>query len=110
MPALEKGNSELKNLLVDQLLKTKALEIGVFGPIRNDPKVQARSRENGIPVVFVHPVEFLVTGPDGSILERTVLGDVPEGKPPPDHFLTSTEQIGSAPDSQGVYYFDLPLP
>jgi predicted amidohydrolase len=83
---------------------------GAFGPIRNDPKVQARSRENGIPIVFVHPVEFLVTGPDGSILERTILGDVPEGKPPPDHFLTSKEQIGSVLDRSGIYYFDLPLP
>src|SRR5262249_35129705 len=48
---------------------------GMFGPKSNDPIVQARSRENKIPIVFVHPAEFLVTGSDGSILARTILGD-----------------------------------
>ena len=40
---------------------------GMFGPVENDPIVQGRSSENGIYIVFVHPVEFLVTGPDGQI-------------------------------------------
>ncbi|GEM_PF-177905 len=48
---------------------------GMFGPKSNDPIVQARSQENKVPIVFVHPAEFLVTGPDGSILSRTILGD-----------------------------------
>ena len=46
---------------------------GMFGPKSNDPIVQARSKENQVPIVFVHPAEFLVTGPDGSIRERTIL-------------------------------------
>ena len=83
---------------------------GAFGPIRNDPKLQARSRENGVHIVFVHPAEFLVTGPDGSILERAILGDVPEGKPPPDRLLTSKRQMDGELDHRGIYYFDLPLP
>ena len=28
-----------------------------------------------MPIVFVHPVEFLVTGRDGHILTQSVLGD-----------------------------------
>ena len=40
------------------------------------PDCQARSRENKKHVVFVHPAEFLVTGPDGHILDNTLLGDV----------------------------------
>src|SRR5439155_22882956 len=48
---------------------------GMFGPQSNDPILQARSRENKKYIVFVHPAEFLVTGPDGSILDRTILGD-----------------------------------
>ena len=37
--------------------------------------LQERSRENKVPIVFVHPCEFLVTGPDGAILPQTLLGD-----------------------------------
>ena len=37
--------------------------------------MQARSRENGIWIVFVHPAEFLVTAPDGSIASRSLLGN-----------------------------------
>jgi predicted amidohydrolase len=48
---------------------------GMFGPKSNDPILQARSKENSKYIVFVHPAEFLVTGPDGTILERTLLGD-----------------------------------
>ena len=73
---------------------------GMFGPKTNDPIVQARSRENGIYIVFVHPAEFLVTGPDGSIVRRTILGD---------RLLIPKEQAGSEADQNGVFYFDLPL-
>src|SRR5439155_185001 len=31
---------------------------GMFGPTRNDPILQARSRENHKYIVFVHPAEF----------------------------------------------------
>ena len=73
---------------------------GMFGPKTNDPIVQSRSRENGIYIVFVHPAEFLVTGPDGSIVRRTILGD---------RLLIPKEQAGSESDQNRVFYFDLPL-
>ena len=73
---------------------------GMFGPKSNDPIVQARSKENGKYIVFVHPAEFLVTGPDGTIAEQTLLGN---------QLLISPEQIGTAADTQRVCYFDLPL-
>ncbi len=73
---------------------------GMFGPKRNDPIVQSRSRENRIHIVFVHPAEFLVTGPDGTILDRTILGD---------RLLIPAEQAGKEKDLNRVFYFDLPL-
>jgi predicted amidohydrolase len=73
---------------------------GMFGPRSNDPIVQARSRENHIPIIFVHPAEFLTTGPDGSILDRTILGD---------SLLISPEQVGTDKDPSRVFYFELPL-
>jgi predicted amidohydrolase len=73
---------------------------GMFGPKTNDPILQARSRENRSYIVFVHPAEFLVTGPDGSILSRTILGD---------RLLVEPAEIGGTLDSSGVFYFDLPL-
>lgn len=73
---------------------------GMFGPKSNDPIVQARSRENQIHIVFVHPAEFLVTGPDGSNLAQTVLGD---------QLLIAPDQAGSEKDSNRIFYFDLPL-
>jgi len=73
---------------------------GMFGPKSNDPILQARSKENGKYIVFVHPAEFLVTGPDGTILERTILGD---------RLLIVPDQRGTAVDSQRVCYFDVPL-
>lgn len=72
---------------------------GMFGPKTNDPIVQARSKENKIPIVFVHPAEFLVTGPDGGIVSRTILGDV---------LLVSREEVGTEKDSKRVFYYDLP--
>jgi predicted amidohydrolase len=72
---------------------------GMFGPKTNDPIVQSRSKENRVYIVFVHPAEFLVTGPDGSIVERTVLGD---------RLLIPPEEAGSESDQNRVFYFDLP--
>jgi predicted amidohydrolase len=74
---------------------------GMFGPGRNDPMVQARSKENQVPIVFVHPAEFLVTNPDGSIRDRTILGDV---------LLISRDEIGGEKDQNRVFYVDLPVP
>jgi predicted amidohydrolase len=73
---------------------------GMFGPKRNDPIVQARSLENHKYIVFVHPAEFLVTAPDGSIVQQALLGD---------KLVISPDQVGTEGDSKRVYYFDLPL-
>jgi len=72
---------------------------GMFGSAKNDPIVQARSRETKRYIVFVHPAEFLVTAPDGAIATRTILGD---------RLLVSREEIGTDADSNQVFYFDLP--
>src|SRR5262245_50598039 len=73
---------------------------GMFGPKSNDPIVQARSRENRIPIVFVHPAEFLVTGPDGAILDRTVLGET---------LLIAPAEAGGKRDQNRVFVYDLPV-
>jgi N-acyl-D-amino-acid deacylase len=73
---------------------------GMFGSKRNDPILQARSRENRRHLVFVHPAEFLVTGPDGSIVKRAILGD---------RLFLAPEEVGTDADSRRVFYFDLPL-
>lgn len=74
---------------------------GMFGQQKNDPIVQARSRENHTPIVFVHPAEFLVTGPDGLIVARELVGD---------RLLIDRAQIDGPEDSSGVFTIDLPLP
>jgi predicted amidohydrolase len=73
---------------------------GTFGPVRNDPVVQARSREMSLPIVFVHPAEFLVTGPDGSNLACTLVGE---------RLLVSPEQVGGVEDAGRVFTHDVPL-
>jgi len=73
---------------------------GMYGPKNNDPIVQARSRENKIHIVFVHPAEFLVTAPDGTNLANTILGD---------RLAISADQVGSDKDENGIFYFELPL-
>lgn len=73
---------------------------GMFGPKNNDPIVQARSKENKIHIVFVHPVEFLVTGPDGGMLERMLLGA---------NLLVTKDQRDGAEDQRRVFYFELPV-
>jgi predicted amidohydrolase len=73
---------------------------GMFGPKTNDPILQARSKENGRHIVFVHPAEFLVTAPDGSIVQQTLLGD---------KLFIPPEEVNTASDSHRVFYFDLPL-
>lgn len=73
---------------------------GMFGEERNDPIVQARSRETGLPIVFIHPAEFLVTGADGRILARTMVGDELEIAP---------GQAGGPKDVNGVFTCDLTI-
>lgn len=41
----------------------------------SDEMVSQRSSEGHVPIVFIHPVEFLVTGRDGRVLTRSILGD-----------------------------------
>jgi predicted amidohydrolase len=73
---------------------------GMFGPKTNDPIVQARSKENRLPIVFVHPAEFLVTYGDGSIRANELFGD---------KLLVDRETIGGAEDRNRICYFELPV-
>jgi predicted amidohydrolase len=72
---------------------------GMFGPKSNDHILQDRSRENRLPILFVHPAEFLITGPEGQIAARTILGEKLEIEP---------REIGTAADQSDVFFFDLP--
>lgn len=49
----------------------------------------------------VHPAEFLVTSPEGIILQQTILGH---------KLLISAGEVGTDADANRVFYFDLPLP
>lgn len=73
---------------------------GMFGPKSNDPIVQSRSRENGVPILFVHPAEFLVTDARGEIRAQTMLGD---------RLQIAADEIGGDTDKNEVYFFDVPL-
>jgi predicted amidohydrolase len=72
---------------------------GMFGPKSNDWIVQARSQENKLPIVFVHPAEFLLTEPDGSIRTQTLVGN---------QLVIPKRLAGTAKDSSRIFYFDLP--
>jgi predicted amidohydrolase len=71
---------------------------GMFGAKKNDAIVQARSKENNLPIVFVHPAEFLLTNPDGSIQTRTLVGD---------RLVVDKSQIGGPTDLNRIIYYDL---
>jgi predicted amidohydrolase len=73
---------------------------GMWGPEKNDFHLQDRSRENGVPIVFVHPIEFLVTGADGSILDRRFAGD---------KMSLEVSEVGGEKDAQLVAIYDVPL-
>ncbi len=70
---------------------------GMFGPVKNDPIVQARSRETKLPIIFVHPAEFLATNPDGSIAARTLLGD---------RLLIGASEQQAETDQNQIVYFE----
>ncbi|MFT5468155.1 MAG: PelA/Pel-15E family pectate lyase [Verrucomicrobiales bacterium] len=72
---------------------------GMFGPEKNDHHLQARSSETKRHIVFVHPAEFLVTAPDGSIVARTILGE---------QLLVAPDEVDTDLDSRDVFYFDVP--
>ncbi|MCP4583560.1 MAG: carbon-nitrogen hydrolase family protein [candidate division Zixibacteria bacterium] len=42
---------------------------------KNDQVVSQRSKEGNVPIVYVHPIEFLVTGANGQILKSTLDGN-----------------------------------
>jgi predicted amidohydrolase len=73
---------------------------GMFGPTSNDPIVQARSRENAVPILFVHPAEFLVTDAHGVIRAQTILGDRLE---------ITAHDIGNENDQNDVFFFEVPV-
>jgi predicted amidohydrolase len=73
---------------------------GMFGSETNDPIVQARSKENKVPILFVHPAEFLVTDSHGEIRARTILGDRLE---------IAASEIGGDSDKNEIVFFELPL-
>ncbi len=73
---------------------------GMFGPKSNDPILVARSRENNVSIVFVHPAEFLVTAPGGDVITAELFGD---------RLLIDPADKGTAVDSHGVRFYDLPL-
>lgn len=73
---------------------------GMYGPKSNDHILQARSRENKLPIIFVHPAEFLVTGPEGNIQAQTVLGN---------SLLIDPAEIGTERDSRRIFYYELPI-
>jgi predicted amidohydrolase len=61
----------------------------------SDETMRQRSREGNVPIVFVHPIEFLVTAADGSILTSEI-----DGSSLDDYF---------GMDEGVVRYYDLPL-
>jgi predicted amidohydrolase len=73
---------------------------GMFGPIKNDPILQARSRENQVHIVFVHPAEFLVTSPSGEIVTAELFGG---------RLLIDASEKDSDADSRAIRYFDMPI-
>ncbi|HEV3136857.1 MAG TPA: carbon-nitrogen hydrolase family protein [Pirellulales bacterium] len=73
---------------------------GMFGPEKNDHIVQARSRENGVHIVFVHPAEFLVTDPKGAIITAELVGD---------RLLVDPADENGNADGRAIRYFDLPI-
>jgi predicted amidohydrolase len=81
---------------------------GGFGPEANH-KMRLYARENNLPIVFVHPAEFLVVGSKGEILDRTILGNIPGGKISPDQLIIRGPQIGGALDLSRSCYYDLPI-
>ena len=86
---------------------------GHYGPRSNDAALQARSKENGRYIVFVHPCEFLVTDPSGGIASRIILDEFPEDNGEDDAELIRTmtvqpDEIGSERDTSRVCFFAVP--
>ncbi len=73
---------------------------GMFGPKSNDPILQARSRENGVYIIFVHPAEFLVTNRQGNIETAELIGD---------RLLIEPGEENGERDASAIRYFNLPI-
>jgi predicted amidohydrolase len=73
---------------------------GMWGAKENDYILQARSRENHLSIVFVHPIEFLVTSPNGTILDQKLIGD---------QMFLDTPDLNSPKDQHLVAIYDLPV-
>jgi predicted amidohydrolase len=73
---------------------------GMWGPKDNDPILQARSRENNIDIVFVHPIEFLVTDGAGDIVNRHFVGE---------DMVLKREELSGPKDQRLVVIYDLSL-
>ena len=79
---------------------------GSFGPVKNDVGMQLLSGIYNKHTIFVHPAEFLVTGPQGSALALQMFGEPTQG---PDALLVSKDEIDGPRDQKNVCYFDLPV-
>ena len=62
--------------------------------------LQDRSRENDIDIVFVHPIEFLVTNGRGKIVDRHFIGE---------ELFLSSEELSGPKDQHSVIIYDLPI-
>ena len=82
---------------------------GAFGP-RNDFAMKNSAQVFGRYIVFVHPTQFLVTAPDGSISKNHMLGDLslPKGIRYA-QLSVLPDEIGTDTDRSGVFSFDLPM-
>ena len=90
-----------------------------FRAAASDPRTTARSRIARVShMVFVHPTQFLVTAPDGTVardenvggLAKHVMNDTVNTYAVLRGMLITTEQIGTNLDKNCAVYFDLPLP
>ncbi len=79
---------------------------GTWGPKSNDPILCARSRENHVPIVFVHPIQWLVTDSAGEILDNR-FALPPEGRP--QTLDIAPERIDTPDDAWMIGMIDLPL-
>ena len=67
---------------------------------------EMQSKMSEIHIVFVHPVEFLVTAPDGGYLDKRIFAD-PELRSAA--MLVTGDSVDTDADFKRVCYFDLPL-
>lgn len=79
---------------------------GTWGPKSNDPILRARSRENHVPIIFVHPIQWLVTDSAGEILDNR-FALPPEGRP--QSLDVALDRIDTPDDAWMIAMIDLPL-